>query len=723
MNYSIKIVLDRTFSWDKVKHDGSDIRFTDDDGVTHLPHWIEEWDYGAKAIIWVKVPLIPASSTKTIYMYYGNPIATSPGYTPEDVFTLIGECGLVSTNENGITVEFVHEYPEPPIIIASINTFNEPDAVVSRIIKRATTNFTIWLEEYPSSIDNGSHVNETIGWIALKPGIWVVGDKIWEVGTINVDNTWKSVTFKYTFSKTPAIMTYINSYNEGGVSGSSESGAHTRQRNPSNTAFEVKIEEERDTPHPMEVVGYLAVEIGEGTTANGLKYIASTVPVLDIDWFGWITYPFPSNYFETTPVVIFKIMTERDDANCHERLRYVSINSFQYGLQDTPAFYGPHFPPEWGGFLAIEPGSIYGYEYVYPGPSVIIGDEEINKVITSCIIDFTGVSTPTVRLNISIALMYNVSNIEVKLYLWNYSSLSWVKIFEDLYMTSNTMVKYRILVFPDEFVAENGSLKLKIVSRAASSFRTYIDMVKLHYYEPRYPLIVIGAGGSDKVLKYNIETHNWSYCRDAPFNFSKLTPMTYDYDRALLWSVDATGYLYKYDMITDSWSLVTSAPRSPGNGSALIYLDDKLYYIVGSSKEFYCYDIDLDTFKELSPTPYDVNSYSSGITNGTCIYLIFGGSANFSMYDPLNDEWFDLEIAPTSYVVSMTWDKDRKFIWIIGKGGGIHYFSVMDGKWYPYRQQIPYIPQSEGNRLIYYNNKLYHIRADNTRELWVISVG
>ncbi|MEM5810201.1 MAG: DUF2341 domain-containing protein [Candidatus Aenigmatarchaeota archaeon] len=55
----------------KARLDYGDIRFTDSDG-TQLNYWQE-----ADGKFWVKVPSIPASSTKTIYVYYGNPNATS----------------------------------------------------------------------------------------------------------------------------------------------------------------------------------------------------------------------------------------------------------------------------------------------------------------------------------------------------------------------------------------------------------------------------------------------------------------------------------------------------------------------------------------------------------------------------------------------------------------------------------------------------------------------
>jgi hypothetical protein len=60
-----------------MKNDGGDIRFTDSDGTTLLPYWVEGPINASNTKIWVKVPQIPANGTKTIYLYYGNPNAQS----------------------------------------------------------------------------------------------------------------------------------------------------------------------------------------------------------------------------------------------------------------------------------------------------------------------------------------------------------------------------------------------------------------------------------------------------------------------------------------------------------------------------------------------------------------------------------------------------------------------------------------------------------------------
>jgi hypothetical protein len=56
----------------KARPDYEDIRFTDLDGITLLNYWRERDGW-----FWVRVPNIPARSIRIIYLYYGNPNATS----------------------------------------------------------------------------------------------------------------------------------------------------------------------------------------------------------------------------------------------------------------------------------------------------------------------------------------------------------------------------------------------------------------------------------------------------------------------------------------------------------------------------------------------------------------------------------------------------------------------------------------------------------------------
>ncbi|MCX8190950.1 MAG: DUF2341 domain-containing protein [Candidatus Aenigmarchaeota archaeon] len=78
-NYQVLVIVDTQtlISQGKMRSDCGDIRFTDSNGLTLLNYWLESGCGATNTRIWVRVPFIPTSSTKTIYMYYGNPSATS----------------------------------------------------------------------------------------------------------------------------------------------------------------------------------------------------------------------------------------------------------------------------------------------------------------------------------------------------------------------------------------------------------------------------------------------------------------------------------------------------------------------------------------------------------------------------------------------------------------------------------------------------------------------
>ena len=78
-HYQVKVLLDSdNFSFGTDQPDGRDLRFVDTDAKALLPHWVQRYDTAhEEAAIWVRVPNVPASATKTIHMHYGNAAADS----------------------------------------------------------------------------------------------------------------------------------------------------------------------------------------------------------------------------------------------------------------------------------------------------------------------------------------------------------------------------------------------------------------------------------------------------------------------------------------------------------------------------------------------------------------------------------------------------------------------------------------------------------------------
>ena len=770
-DFPVKIELNSSnFDFNKAKPDGSDIRFTLDDGITEIPFYIEEWDsVNEKATVWVKIPEIPANGQVKIYMYYYNPNANLPPYaTVENVFTLIGEAGTVNTDENIATVYFQGEYDEPPLIFASIMTFNGGDTVVSRVLTRTTDYFTIRLEEY--YYDDGPHVVETIGWIALKPGIWVIGDKIWEVGTVTASSTYVTVNLQYSFRDTPATITYINSYNEGGFSGTLNAGAHTRQNNPTSTSFDVKIEEQTDTYHTPETVGYIAI-LGEkyqrvfwgywvriyytiNETVNGLKYeIARLYP--ETVWYVnnyadgwepsfWRTYYFHAD-FSTTPVIVFKIQTENGGDNCHERMRFVSTSRFQYGLQETPAFDGIHRAYEWGGFIAIEPGLIYGYEWVDPRPEYTIGDEEGHYGSRVNLI-FSGLKEPVTSFNISFALKYDIVadiGLGFDVYMWNFEEKVWSKVFEGTYYGPDEESYCFTLTYEDldlrEYIS-NGIVNISVVSGYGASFREYVEYVNVTVTYLRDVVIYVPVmydNGSVKILLYDIAGGIWNSTATYSTFEAEYAVSCYDKVRGRIWIINNTDSIAYYDVVNEKWeSLAASTVNDKfiiTPGMSLLFTEKYPEYLFlvaeNSAGSWYLWYYDITTSKwfTLKEISEDCGNYSVAVIVGDIVYLIPGDSTvsfykgNITEFLKGVGSWTRLEDVPTPYSVGFAYGANK--LWLLGRGGGLHYFDLNELKWYPYETQIPYMPLSPGNRLVYYQGKLYHVRGDNTRELWIIYVG
>jgi len=96
-DYQVLVTLDTAslITEGKMRDDCGDIRFVDSDDTTLLNYWIESGCNSTDTKIWVKVPEIPASSTKTIYVYYGNSEATS--LSSETAIFILGEVEALTT--------------------------------------------------------------------------------------------------------------------------------------------------------------------------------------------------------------------------------------------------------------------------------------------------------------------------------------------------------------------------------------------------------------------------------------------------------------------------------------------------------------------------------------------------------------------------------------------------------------------------------------------------
>ncbi len=88
-DYQLRLVINTQslISGGNLLADGSDLRFGSDcQGSSLYNYWIESGLNTNATVVWVKIDQIPALGTKTIYMYYGNPIAIAASSIPGTFF-------------------------------------------------------------------------------------------------------------------------------------------------------------------------------------------------------------------------------------------------------------------------------------------------------------------------------------------------------------------------------------------------------------------------------------------------------------------------------------------------------------------------------------------------------------------------------------------------------------------------------------------------------------
>ncbi len=148
----------------KARLDYADVRFTDSDGATLLPFWME-----SDGKFWVKVPSIPATTGTTIYAYYGNPAANDAQNATGTFIQWHGATSADFHDTNVVTVPFVYEGSVSRVAASSQDYFGVGslgnDLGDNLMILQATAGTLL----YASAVNNGVETTQSIS------GTWTVG--------------------------------------------------------------------------------------------------------------------------------------------------------------------------------------------------------------------------------------------------------------------------------------------------------------------------------------------------------------------------------------------------------------------------------------------------------------------------------------------------------------------------------------------------------------------
>ena len=166
------------------------------------------------------------------------------------------EAGRFDTDATGSFgwVDFSQTFNQVPVVTSTVSSFNEEDAVCSRLKNIDTTGFNFCMQEQERN--SQIHTTETISYIAWEPSSGTVGNLTFEVDKTDdvITHNLQTIVYNETFIATPVFLADMQTTDGGDT-------ANLRRQNKDFYGIDIKITEEqsRDSEinHTTEVVGYM----------------------------------------------------------------------------------------------------------------------------------------------------------------------------------------------------------------------------------------------------------------------------------------------------------------------------------------------------------------------------------------------------------------------------------------------------------------------------------
>jgi hypothetical protein len=209
---------------------------------------MDEWDY-----------LDGAHTTETI----GYLVMEAGAYELQDGVRV--EAGFIDVDHNFAQVVFDPAFAAAPVVLTQAQTFFGSSAVVTRQRNTDAGGFEVKVQEEEGN--DGSHAQETVGYIAIEAGAGTIGDMAYEVQLTPdaVTHDWYTIDFQQSYSD-PIFLAGMQSYDGGNTAGVRYNALGADQA-------QVFIEEEQsadsEISHTTETIGYVVFNHASSLTMVG----------------------------------------------------------------------------------------------------------------------------------------------------------------------------------------------------------------------------------------------------------------------------------------------------------------------------------------------------------------------------------------------------------------------------------------------------------------------
>ncbi len=659
-NIQVKIVFDSSnFDFSKANPDGSDLRFLDEN-LNQLYYWIQKWDpVSENGVVWVKIPYIQANGEARIYVLYGNPSASfDPTYY-----------GLTKIMEP-------LPAPDGPGYRIQYESWTAPDNLFDP--------------------DNG------------VPQGWHSDDNAWSL----------SLPFSFPYYDRTLNSFYVCS--NGYLSNSSRADW-------SSTISELKSR--------LMIAPFWADlrtdannrDIYVNTTYSD-SYLGITLDGVYIRWNTTFYYYGSYDGNQNFAIVLYENGLIRFDygsisgSSSTDRSPVIGISlgdNIHYTLLVSSDYASPS---AWSNH-----NSVYFWPRKKPDTefSVSVSDQLFNR-------------------GYGVVVGYGFSSVDI---------VDGISVVVDFGSVIDYFYRIEVAYDDESVVVGEGSgssdsLDLSVDSlflHVGGSFRVVVSITASDVFSAGFDYVganigVLGVG--DKYIFIAEENSPKIYVCKLPFLNCYSVPLpsiisgegniTMVYDALnpqgpLLW-VGKGQYIIPYNIFSREWvdsEIIGPLPFTFKHGAFIASNGTHLFICEGEgATEILVYDLINKDFKAplLLSDDVRIGEYASTALSfdQRKFYIHTGTIGKFLEIDLATKTINMLATPPSIYSVGLDYDQDHNLVWLIERNGGIHSYNPATNTWNPLQKQPPYYPQNPGDRLIYYNNKLYHIREDGTQEIWTI---
>ncbi|KXK09256.1 MAG: Chitinase A1 precursor [Microgenomates bacterium OLB23] len=162
-------------------------------------------------------------------------------------------------------------------------------------------------------------------------------------------------------------------------------------------------------------------------------------------------------------------------------------------------------------------------------------------------------------------------------------------------------------------------------------------------------LYVTRSGAQNTFYRYSMAGNSWTTLNTLPatVNYHSFVYVS-SVDKYYMFRGLGVYDIWQYNPNTDAFTYHADLPIALGTGSDLIHLSGYLYLTRGTSTNYYRYQISSNTWSTLTSAPGNIAADQRGVAAGSLLYYFSGASTTFYSYNPASNTWSTLTAAPAA---------------------------------------------------------------------------